>query len=138
VFKIDHTHELFGHMNVNYVRLDRLPRYPDGWQPILDALRGGRFFVTTGEVLLRDFTVGGKQSGETLLRSRDDRPRLRATLEWTFPLRFAEIISGDGAKVYRERIDLTDTGPFGQRTLTVPCDLHGRKGVRLEVWDVAT
>jgi hypothetical protein len=138
VFKIDHTHELFGHMNVNYLRLDRLPRYPDGWQPILDALRGGRFFVTTGEVLLRDFTVGGKQSGETLGRGDTDRPELRATLEWTFPLRFAEIISGDGSKVYRERIDLADTGPFGQRTLAVPCDLRGRKWVRLEVWDVAT
>ncbi|HMC90307.1 MAG TPA: hypothetical protein VKI17_12205, partial [Gemmataceae bacterium] len=48
VFKIDHTHELYGHMNINYLRLARLPRFEEGWQPILDALRAGQFFVTTG------------------------------------------------------------------------------------------
>ena len=52
VFKLDHTHELYGHMNVNYVQLDRLPTFQEGWQPLLDSLRGGKFFVTTGEVLI--------------------------------------------------------------------------------------
>jgi len=37
VFKIDRSHELYGHMNVNYVRLPRLPRYDEGWQPVMDA-----------------------------------------------------------------------------------------------------
>ena len=60
VFKIDHTHELFGHMNINYLRLEKLPQYDEGWQPILDTLRAGRFFVTTGEVLIREFSVSGK------------------------------------------------------------------------------
>jgi hypothetical protein len=137
VFKIDHTHELYGHMNINYVRLDRLPRFDDGWQPILDALRRGQFFVTTGEILLREFTVGGKGSGETLVPQRGDRPELRADLAWTFPLRFAEVISGDGQQVFRERIDLADTTPFGQRVLVLQPQLAGRKWVRLEVWDVA-
>ncbi len=43
VFKVDRTHELYGHMNINYVRLggDRLPRFDGGWQPLLDSLRGG-------------------------------------------------------------------------------------------------
>jgi hypothetical protein len=59
------------------------------------------------------------------------------TLEWTFPLRFAEVISGDGTKVYRERIDLGDTGPFGRRTLALRPELAGRRWVRLEAWDVA-
>src|SRR5262249_13537178 len=111
VFKIDHTHELYGHMNVNYVRLDRLPRFDDGWQPILDARRAGHFFVTTGEVLLRDFTVGGQGSGATLKPGADGRPEVRVALEWTFPLRNAWVVSGDGKRVYRERIGLTDTGP---------------------------
>ncbi len=137
VFKLQHTHELYGHMNINYVRLDRLPRYDEGWQPILDALRAGKFFVTTGEILLRECTLDGKQSGETLTLRQGERPELRLTLEWTFPLRFAEIISGDGQKVYRERIDLSDTGPFGKRTLTLHPDLRGRKWARVEVWDVA-
>jgi hypothetical protein len=137
VFKIDHTHELYGHMNINYLRLDRLPRFDEGWQPVLDALRAGKFFVTTGEVLLHEFTVGGKGAGETLRPGADGRPEVRVDLGWTFPLAFAEVISGDGRKVYRERIPLADTGPFGRRTLTLRPDLRGRKWVRFEVWDVA-
>jgi hypothetical protein len=137
VFKIDHTHELYGHMNINYVRLERLPRFDEGWQPILDALRRGQFFVTTGEILLREFGVGGKGSGEALKLKSAERPELRVNLEWTFPLRFAEVISGDGQQVYRERIDLADTASFGQRALTLKPRLEGRTWVRLEVWDVA-
>jgi hypothetical protein len=138
VFKLNKTHELYGHMNINYVKLVRVPKYEEGWQPLLDALRGGRFFVTTGEVLVRDFSVGGKSSGETLALATTERPEVRAALDWTFPLRFAELVSGDGHKVYRERIDLTDTAPFGQRTLVLHPDLSGRTWVRLEAWDAAT
>ncbi|MDP7016736.1 MAG: hypothetical protein QGG36_13120, partial [Pirellulaceae bacterium] len=63
VFKIEPDHELYGHMNVNYLRLDKAPQFKDGWQPVLDALSGGEFFVTTGEVLIPEFTVNGKTSG---------------------------------------------------------------------------
>ncbi|HWE38537.1 MAG TPA: hypothetical protein VG406_18345 [Isosphaeraceae bacterium] len=137
VFKLDHTHELFGHMNINYLRLDRLPRFDDGWQPILDALRGGRFHTTTGEVLLRDIRVAGKESGATLTLPADGRAEVRIDLDWTFPLRFVEVISGDGRQVYRDRIDLADTGPFGRRTVTLAPNLRGRRWVRVEAWDVA-
>lgn len=137
VFKIDHTHELYGHMNINYLRLERKPSYGESWQPILDALRRGRFFVTTGEVLMREFRVGGKESGESLVLAKDYRPEIELQVEWTFPLRFAEIISGDGAHVYRERIDLADTGPFGRRTVTLRPELKGRTWVRAEAWDIA-
>ncbi|MDR3637553.1 MAG: hypothetical protein P4L84_27355 [Isosphaeraceae bacterium] len=137
VFKIDHTHELYGHMNVNYVRLDRIPRFDDGWQPLLDALREGKFFVTTGEVLARGFTVSGKSSGETLTLPDDGRPELKLDLEWTFPLKFAEVVSGDGRRTYRERIDLADTAAFGQRELRLKPELKGRTWVRVEAWDVA-
>jgi hypothetical protein len=137
VFKIDHTHELFGHMNVNYLRLDRVPRYDDGWQSILDALSSGQFFVTTGEVLLREFSVGGKESGGSLAAKDAAAPEVRAVVDWTFPLRFAGIISGDGQRVFRERIDLKDTTAFGSGTLTFRPKLEGKKWVRFEVWDVA-
>ncbi|HEY6170439.1 MAG TPA: hypothetical protein VI454_20570, partial [Verrucomicrobiae bacterium] len=135
VFKLTHFHELYGHMNVNYLRLARLPRFDDGWQPVLDALSAGKFFVTTGEVLIRDFTVTGKRSGESLKATA--RPEVRVELDWTFPLKFAEVISGDGAKVYRERIELADTSAFGKRTLASLPGLRGRKWVRFEVWDIA-
>jgi hypothetical protein len=137
VFKIDHTSELFGHMNINYLRLAKLPRYQDGWQPVLDVLRRGAFFTTTGEVLIKDFTVGGKQSGESAPLPMGGEVPVRVDLAWTFPLQFAEIISGDGDKVFRERIELGDTPAFGSRVLQLHPKLTGRKWVRFEVWDVA-
>ena len=137
VFKIDSTHELYGHMNINYLRLSELPKFSHGWQPVLDSLGAGEFFVTTGEILLPRFTVDGKQSGETLKLPEDQRPEVSVTFDWTFPLRFAELVSGDGTNVFRERIDLDDTKPFGQRTLTLRPNLKGRKWVRLAIWDVA-
>ena len=122
------------------------PETPDlhGAYPRLSAAEietlsahGERRFVAPGEVLLREFKVGGKESGETLALNEGQSAELRASLEWTFPLRFAEIISGDGRQVYRERIDLADTTCFGERTLTLQPRLQGRKWVRFEVWDVA-
>ncbi|MEO6434271.1 MAG: hypothetical protein ABIP55_00715, partial [Tepidisphaeraceae bacterium] len=89
----------------------------------LDALRTGDFFVTTGEVLIPSVTIENNQ--------------LRAKVEWTFPLAFAEVISSDGAQTFRDRIDLSDTTPFGERELVIPLNLEGRKWVRLEVWDIA-
>lgn len=145
VFKLDHTHELWAHMNVNYMRMDRAPRYDEGWQEVLDVLSTGRFFVTTGEILIPEFTLGGKRSGENLKlplplgegRGEGGRAELKADLTWTFPLAFAEVISGDGRQVYRERIDLTDTGPFGKQTFNLTPQLKGRHWARLEVWDIA-
>jgi hypothetical protein len=137
VFKIDHTHELYGHMNINYLRLDRIPRFDEGWQPVLSALREGKFFVSTGEVRVREFTAGGKTSGATLAVGPGEHPAVRMTIDWTFPLQFAEVISGDGRSVRRERIDLTETGPFGERTLTLTPDLSGQKWVRVATWDIA-
>ena len=137
VFKLDRTHEVYGHMNVNYLKLDRLPRFDEGWQPILDALRAGRFFVTTGEVILESATIGGREGGQALTLAPGDRPEVRVDLSWTFPLRFAEVVSGDGAKVYRERVDLSDTPPFGRKTIALRPDLAGRTWARFEVWDVA-
>jgi hypothetical protein len=137
VFKIDHAHELYGHMNINYLQLERIPKFADDWSPVLDSLRHGKFFVTTGEVLLTEFQVGGKSSGETLSLAPGTRPALTMTLEWTFPMRFAEVMSGDGQKVYREPIDLTSEPPFGKKTLTLRPELKERKWVRVEAWDVA-
>ena len=93
--------------------------------------------MSTGEVRVREFSVGGRASGETLAIAPGERPELRMTLDWTFPLRFAEVVSGDGSGVRRERVDLAETGPFGERTLTLSPDLDGRRWARVEAWDVA-
>ena len=137
VFKLDHTHEVYGHMNVNYVKLDRLPRFDEGWQPILDALRAGRFFVTTGEVLLHSATIGGREGGQTLAPAPGRPPRGRRRPRLDLPAPVLEVVSGDGSKVYRERVDLSDTPPFGRKTLTLRPDLAGRTWARLEAWDIA-
>jgi hypothetical protein len=139
VFKIDHTHELYGHMNVNYLRLesDRLPRFDEGWHAVLDGLRAGRFFVSTGEVLIPEFTVNGRRSGSTLALVPGEKIQVRIDLTWTFPMNFVEVVSGDGSRVFRERIDLSDTGSFERRTLRISPDLAGRKWIRVEAWDVA-
>lgn len=137
IFRVEPEMETYAHMNINYLRLERAPRYAGGWQPVLDALRGGRFFVSTGEVLIPKFAVGRKKSGDTLALPPGGRVELRARIEWTFPLSFAEIVSGDGRDVYRQRIDLTDSGSFGTREVALSLDLKNRTWVRLEVWDVA-
>jgi hypothetical protein len=136
-FQMETDFETYAHMNINYLRLAKLPRYDDGWQPVLDALRAGAFFSTTGEVLIPEFRVGGKLSGETLSLGQTTEPILKADLEWTFPLSFAEIVSGDGARVYRQRIDLSDTESFGHRKIRLPLELKERKWLRFEVWDIA-
>jgi hypothetical protein len=137
VFQVKPNYELYGHMNINYVRLNKIPRFRDGWRELLDTLRAGRLFVTTGEVLIPQFSIGGKESGETLKLSDDKTVELQAELEWTFPLAFAEIISGDGIHVARKRVNLNDTAAFGKRQLRLPVELKGQKWVRLEIWDVA-
>jgi hypothetical protein len=137
VFRVQPDYELYGHLNVNYLKLDKLPRFDDGWQPVLDALRHGRFFVSTGEVLLPEFKVGGKESGQALRLGGRTTVDVEARVEWTFPPAFAEVIWGDGRRTHRRRIDLRDGEAFSGRTIRAPVDLKGAKWARLEVWDIA-
>ena len=105
---------------------------------MLDALSSGQFFVTTGEVLISGFDVNGTETGATLPSTTDrSSVTLNTTLEWTYPLAYMEVVSGDGTEVYRQRIELSDTREFGERNITLPLDLSERKWVRVEVWDVA-
>jgi hypothetical protein len=136
VFRIDHTHELYGHMNINYLRMDRLPLYPD-WGDVLKALSRGDFFVTSGEVLIRDFLVGGKRSGENLSVARGSAVEISADLEWTFPLNIVELVWGDGKEVNRTVLTAGDTPQFGQRPFKFTKDLTGLRWIRLAAWDVA-
>ena len=67
VFQFDHTHELYAHMNINYIKLDRLPAF-DRWGDALAPLAKGEFFTTTGEVLLPEVDLasssGRRDRGE--------------------------------------------------------------------------
>jgi len=130
VFQVRPGYEFYGHANVNYVELDDLPKFKDGWLPLLEALRAGRFFTTTGEILVTDFQFAPER--EPLA--------VRARLQWTFPLRHVEVVAGDGKQILRHRIELADTREHGDETFTfkLPPEFAASRWIRLEVWDIAT
>ena len=127
VFQFDHTHELYAHMNINYIKLDRLPSF-DRWGDALTPLAKGEFFTTTGEVLLPEVNLSSSSATEIVAS-------VRAT--WTFPLRFAEIVWGDGQTTHRHIIELANTREFGSKTFEWRAKASGWKWARVAAWDVA-
>jgi hypothetical protein len=127
VFQFDHTHELYAHMNINYVKLDRLPSF-ERWGDALVPLAKGEFFTTTGEILLPDVNMASSSAAEIVVK---------AQVQWTFPLQFAEIVWGDGETTHRKTIALTATRDFGSQTYEWRLAASGWKWARVAVWDVA-
>jgi len=119
--------DLYPNFPVNYLKLDRVPGPSEDWSPILKAMRDGNFFVTTGEILIRNYAVTGTAAERTI----------SADAEWTFPLSFAEVVWGDGRNVDRKILPVTDLPPFGSRHFAVPFDATGKAWVRFAIWDVA-
>lgn len=136
VFKIDHTHELYGHMNINYVKLDQTPQYGD-WSALVSALRRGDNFITTGEILIHDFKIDGVAAGGYAKLPADDQITADADLQWTFPLNFCELVWGDGVKTYRQMVPVHETGQFGHQRFQVTVKAPGAKWARFAVWDTA-
>ncbi|HJU44197.1 MAG TPA: hypothetical protein VJ691_15325, partial [Vicinamibacterales bacterium] len=60
-----------------------------------------------------------------------------ARVLWTFPLRFAEIVWGDGRTTHRQLIDLADTREFGDKSFQWRIKAPGWTWARVAVWDVA-
>jgi hypothetical protein len=112
---------------INYVKLDRLPGPTEDWTPILRSIRNGDFWVSTGEILIKNYAVEGTSAKRTLT----------ADLEWTYPLEFIEVVWGDGKKVDSQIIKATDTTAHGTRKLSIPFDATGKAWVRMSVWDSA-
>jgi hypothetical protein len=112
---------------VNYVKLDRLPSVDD-MSPIINAMKRGDYFVSSGEVLISSYTVDGT----------GDQRTISADVEWTFPLDFVEVVWGDGKTTDRQIISTTDLPPFGKKHFQIPFNAAGKKWVRFAAWDVAT
>ena len=127
VFQIDHTHELYAHMNVNYVRTPRLPDY-DSYGELLDRIAKGQFFVTTGEVLLPETSI---------TEAKPDEIVARATVQYTFPLQLLEVVWGDGSDTYRHTVSLETTREFGRSALDTRFPAKNWKWARIAVWDIA-
>jgi hypothetical protein len=119
--------ETYPHLYVNYVKLDRVPKFDEDWSPILRAMRAGDFFVTSGEVLFRKSGIEGT----------GPRRNFTADVEWTFPLEFAELVWGDGDKTERQIIPATELSPFGSKQFRIPFEASGKKWIRFAVWDSA-
>ena len=114
-------------MNINYVRLGRLSAF-NRWNDALAPLAKGEFFTTTGEVLLPDVKFDSSSAVEIVVK---------ASVSWTFPLRFAEIVWGDGRTIRREIVELADTREFGSRSFEWRARADGWTWARVAVWDVA-
>jgi hypothetical protein len=111
----------------NYVKLDRVPKFNDGWTPLMNAMRTGDYFVTSGEVLLRNSAIEGSGAKRTY----------SAEAEWTFPPEFAELVWSDGEKVDRQIVGLSTKAAFGSQEFRISFDATGKKWVRFAVWDSA-
>ncbi|HEV3214624.1 MAG TPA: hypothetical protein VGZ27_02830 [Vicinamibacterales bacterium] len=119
--------DLYANFPVNYLKIDKTPGPDDDWSPVLKSMRDGNFFVTTGEILIRNYSVGGAGKSRTIT----------ADVDWTFPLNFVEVVWGDGKKVDRQVISATDLGPFSTKHFSIPFDATGKVWVRFAVWDSA-
>ena len=127
VFQVDDTHELYEHMNVNYVRASRLPSF-DGYGEILDTMRKGDFFMSTGEVLMPVHSIRETAPGKL---------RASAQVGYTLPLQFAEVVWGDGEKTFRKTFSLESTRAFGKQSIQFEVDAQGWRWARLAIWDIA-
>jgi hypothetical protein len=118
--------DIYANTPVNYLKLDALPG-PGDWKPIVEALRKGEYFVTSGEVLIPHWELTGEGRRRTLV----------ADVQWTFPLEFVEVVWGDGKKTDRQIIPATELPAFGAKRFEIPFDTRGKKWVRFAAWDSA-
>jgi hypothetical protein len=119
--------ETYPQLDVNYVKLDRVPKFSDGWMPVLDALRAGDFFVTSGEVLLHDTSIQGTGGKRVFV----------VDVDWTWPPEFVELVWGDGKTTGREIVSATSLAPFSSYRYGIRFDAAGKKWVRFAAWDSA-
>ena len=118
--------DIYANTPVNYVKLAAVPA-SDDTSPVVNAMRRGDYFVSSGEVLIPSYSVQGSGNKRTIV----------ADVEWTFPLEFAEVVWGDGKTTDRQIIQATDLPAFGKKHFEIPFNAEGKAWVRFAVWDSA-
>jgi hypothetical protein len=126
VFQLDMSHELYAHMNVNYLKIGSLPDF-DHYGRLIDAAAIGEGFISTGEIVLPSVTISG--AGDSI--------KVQAQVGWTFPLNMAEVVWGDGKQTHHEIIALDSTRAFGSKEFTWQVQAPQWTWARVAVWDVA-
>ncbi len=102
------------------------PRFDD-WSPLTSALSRGDFFVTTGEIFIRNYAVTGAGKAR----------KITADVDWTFPLEFVEVVWGDGKTTDGQIVRASDLGAHGTKRFELPFEAAGKKEVRFAAWDSA-
>lgn len=119
--------DTYGMSPVNYLKIDKVPKL-ENMSSIIDALKDGDYFVTTGEVLIPEFEVQGNGEDKILM----------AEVHWTFPLEFIELVWGNGEITERQLIKTTDLSAFGKKRFEIPFSTKGKKWIRFAAWDMAS
>lgn len=127
VFQIDSTHELYAHMNINYVKAAKIPTFNNRGS-FLETVTRGDLFVSTGEILLPDVAI---------THSAPDEIRVQASISHTFPLRFAELVWGDGKETHTHMMPLESSRAFENPKLDFRVAAPHWKWARFAVWDIA-
>jgi hypothetical protein len=117
--------DIYGMGPVNYLKIAELPP-PGDFGPIVDALRTGQFFMTSGEVLIPSYEVASRAGKRVVV----------ADVEWTFPLDFVEIVWGDGSRIETKVVPATAGAPFAKQRFEIEVPA-GARWVRFAAWDVA-
>ena len=91
---------------VDYVQLDKTPSVED-WSSLTSALSAGKFFISTGEVLIQNFKIEGTAA-------------VSADVEWTFPLEFVEVVWGDGKTTGSKVVPVTDKERLARQPSAFP------------------
>lgn len=126
IYQQGYGDDIYANNPVNYVKLKALPK-PDDWTSIVDAMKRGDYFVTSGEVLIPSYQVAGTGTRRIIV----------AEVQWTFPLEFVEVVWGDGEHTDRKIISATGLPPFGSHRFEIPFTTDGKKWVRFAAWDSA-
>ncbi|WP_165420335.1 hypothetical protein [Edaphobacter modestus] len=127
MFQISKTDELYGHMNVNYVRIPKLPDF-DHYKVLLDAVARGDSFISTGEVLMPQSKISS---------AGGDSIHVEIETTSTFPLRIAEVVWGDGKSTHTEQFELDTTHEFEKRAFQWNVNAPAWRWARVAVWDIA-
>jgi hypothetical protein len=119
--------DAYGMSPVNYLKIDEVPSIDD-MRSIINALKNGDYFMTSGEVLIPHWELQGSGSQRMVI----------ADVEWTFPLDFIEVVWGDGVETGRKIVSASELGPFSKKRFEIAVDISHKKWLRFAAWDVAT
>ena len=122
--KVDESEEdweMYPMTNCTYVKLDKLPD-SDNWEALTDALREGKHFYSTGEILLESCSITDGCCD--------------CTFSWTYPLAYIQLVYSDGEHVTAIDLPKDDTSPYGKEDIHITFP-KGMKWARVLATDIA-